>query len=152
MSEAVAKNIISILKVKGFEHKISDHEPVFTSQQAADVRGAELKTGVKAMVLKTPEGKFILALCPADIRVDIKELSGREGVKKLNLATPEEVKKITDCEVGSVPPFGHKRDLKTYMFRGVLENEWVNFNIGLHTKSAHMKSVDLKEIIDTIIV
>jgi prolyl-tRNA editing enzyme YbaK/EbsC (Cys-tRNA(Pro) deacylase) len=31
------------------------------------------------------------------------------------LASPEQVLDITGCEVGGVPPFGHKTKLKTYM-------------------------------------
>ena len=131
MSEIVAKRITRMLKDKGCEHEIFDHAPVYTSEQASVVRGVELRTGVKAIVLQTGSGRFLLALCPADKRVDTKAIAGMEGEKKACLASPEEVLAETDCEIGSVPPFGHRKKLKTYMDTDVMGNEWVNFNIGL---------------------
>jgi Ala-tRNA(Pro) deacylase len=152
MSVSVSKRIEKILKDGGFEHEILEHEPVYTSDEAARVRGVELKTGVKAMVLKTPKGGFIIGLCPGDQRLDLKTIAKLESVKKVNLAKPEDVLKITDCEIGSVPPFGHAKKLKTYMDKDVLKNEWVNFNIGEHTKSAKMRSKDLEKIVEPILM
>lgn len=151
MSALVSKRIEDILKDSGVDYRITEHEPVFTSEGAANVRGVDPKTGVKALVLKTPEGRFIIGLCPGDKRLDLKAISRLEGVKKLALASPIEVLKVTDCEVGSVPPFGFSKKLKTYMDKDVLDNEEVNFNIGLHTKSAAMKSKDLKDIIEPVL-
>jgi Ala-tRNA(Pro) deacylase len=152
MSVLEAKRIEHLLKEHGFDHEIMKHEPVFTSDAAARVRGVELKTGVKALVLKTPESKFIIGLCPGDKRIDLKRIASLVGVKKVSLASPEEVLKITNCEVGSVPPFGHPRKLRTYMDKDVLKNEWVNFNIGLHTKSAKMRSSDLNRLVEPVLI
>lgn len=151
MSVLVAKRIENLLSESGFEHEIMEHEPVFTSEDAARVRGVELRTGVKALVLKTTDNKFLMGLCPGDKRLDLKQIANLEGVKKVNLASPAEALKITDCKIGSVPPFGHPRKLKTYTDKDILENEWVNFNIGLHTKSAKMKSIDLKRLIEPVL-
>ena len=151
MSEQEARRIEYLLKENGFEHEIMEHEPVFTSDAAAKVRGVELRTGVKALVLKTPDKRFIMALCPGDKRADLKSIAKLEGVKKVSLASPEEVLEKTGCKVGSVPPFGHRRKLPTYMDKDVLLNEWVNFNIGLHTKSAKMKSSDLNRLVEPVL-
>jgi len=152
MSNATAKNIEKILKDSGFEHKILEHEAVYTSEEAAAIRGVELKSGVKALVLRTKEGKFIMGLCPGDKRLDLGAIARLEGTKKVSLASPEQVLEVTDCRIGSVPPFGHPKRLKTYMDRDVLKNEWVNFNIGLHTKSANMKSKDLKSLLKPVLI
>jgi Ala-tRNA(Pro) deacylase len=152
MSVIVAKRIENILKEGGFDHEIMDHGPVFTSEEAANIRGVSLKSGVKALLLKTTDGGFVMGLCPGDKRLDLKKIAKKEGVKKASLASKEEVLKITGCEIGSVPPFGYPKKLKTYMDRDVLENEWVNFNIGLHTKSASMKSADLRKLVNPVLM
>src|SRR3989344_1788954 len=136
------KRILGDFKIK-FNHFI--HKPVFTSQESADERGLELKQGVKALVFKN--GKFILALVPGDMKADAKKLSKILGLKELKLAKPEEVLKITNCEIGSVHPFGFLHDLETYMDQKVLENDIVDFNIGLHTESISMRSKDLAKVI-----
>lgn len=46
------KLIKELLNSNGITYEVSEHEPVYTSEQAAKVRGVELKTGVKALVLK----------------------------------------------------------------------------------------------------
>ncbi len=145
MSKKEAEKIKGILTDSGidFEHFI--HKAVFTSQEAADERGLELKQGVKALVFKN--GKFILALVPGDRKVDAKKLAKILGLKELKLAKPEEVLDITHCEIGSVHPFGFIHNLETYMDEKVLENEIVDFNIGLHTESIAMKSKDLVKVI-----
>ena len=147
MGELEVKRIRQLLDSNNKQYKISEHEPVYTSEQAAKVRGAELKTGVKALVLKTHESKFILALVAADKRLDLKKLAKHINTKSLKLAKPDEVLKRTNCEIGSVHPFGVLHNLPTYMDSSVVENEYVEFNIGVHTKSIRMESKDLVEIV-----
>lgn len=145
MGKEEAENIKRILNDSRIEFKHFFHKAVFTSQEAADERGLELKQGVKALVFKN--GKFILVLLPGNRKVDAKKLSKLINVKDLRLASPEEVLKITNCEIGSVHPFGFLHNLETYMDEEVLENEIVDFNIGLHTDSIAMKSEDLVKVI-----
>ena len=139
-----------ILEEKGIEYQISEHEPVYTSEQAADVRGVDVSTGVKALVVKTSEGGFVLVLVRADKKADLDDIAKKEHTKRVRLASPQDVLEITGCEIGSVPPFGHDTELKTYFDREILENEYVNFNAGLHTVSIRMKARDLLRTIKGI--
>ncbi len=146
------------LKLKEFldknntKYRIMEHEAVFTSEQAAKIRGVELKTGVKALVLKTNDNNYILALVASDRKVDLELLAKYLQIKKLTLANPEEVLKITGCEIGSVHPFGNVYNLPTYMDPSVSENETVNFNAGMNTISIQMKSEDMIKLIKPEIV
>lgn len=148
----IEKKIVKMLDEQAVKYELLEHEPVYTSEQAAGVRGVPLKTGVKALVCKTNENKFILVLVRADKRADLDRVAELEGTKKVSLARPEEVLKITGCEIGSVPPFGHPRALKTYLDREILEEDEVNFNIGSHTKSVKMKAKDLLKVINPILI
>jgi Cys-tRNA(Pro) deacylase len=140
-----------LLDRNGITYETTEHEPVYTSEQAAKVRGVELKTGVKALVLKTEEGSFVMGLIAADKKIDLRKLAKIARTKKLQLASPQEVLKITGCEVGSVHPFGNLHRLPTYLDRSTLENNMVNFNAGLHTISIHMKAKDLIKAINPIV-
>ena len=86
-----------------FEHLT--HEPVYTSEQAMRARKGELHNGVKAMVCKTERGT-ILALLAADLQLDMEKLAKLILFKKLSLGSKERVLAATNCEPGSVPPFG----------------------------------------------
>jgi len=146
----VTQDVKRILDEAGVEYKLLEHEPVYTSQQAADVRGVDVKTGVKALVVKTYEDKYLMILVRADKRADLERIARLEKTKKVRLVSAEEVKEQTGCEIGSVPPFGHKNFMKTYMDEDILKNNEVNFNIGEHTKSIRMKAKDLLKVIDPV--
>lgn len=145
------KLIEELLNIKEIRYQISEHEPVYTSVQAAKVRGVELKTGVKALVLKTKEKEFVMGLVAADRKIDLKKLAKIMGTKSLQLASQQEVLEITGCKIGSVHPFGNLHNLKTYLDTSTLENDVVNFNAGSHTVSIQMKSKDLIKAINPVI-
>jgi len=145
------KLVKELLDRHAISYEISEHEPVYTSEQAARVRGVELRTGVKALMLKTEEGSFVMGLVAADRRIHLKKLAEIVGTRKLQLASRQDVLKITGCEVGSVHPFGNLYRLPTYLDSSILENDTVNFNAGLHTVSIRMKVKDLTKVIGPIV-
>jgi Cys-tRNA(Pro) deacylase len=145
------KLIKELLEKNGIPYQVSEHKPVYTSEQAAKVRGVELRTGVKALVLKTDDEDFVISLVAAHRRVDLKKLAKIVGTKRLRLANPQEVLKKTGCEIGSVHPFGNLQCLPTYLDVSILENQMVNFNAGLHTVSIHMKTKDLIKALNPIV-
>lgn len=148
----IEQNIYRIMGNKDIPFEISEHEPVYTSEGAAQVRGVALRTGVKAMVLKADDRKHILALVPGDKQVNLVKIAQLEGAKQVKLADPHEVLAVTGCAIGSVPPFGHLTQLKTYMDKDILKNEYVNFNVGEHTKSVCMKARNLVKCIRPILM
>ena len=145
--EKEAQRILEIFNQNKVDYELYEHEPVYTSQQAATIRGVELKTGCKSMLLKTKSGKFIVANLAADRKIDLKKLEKIVG-DKLSFATGEEVLQATNCEPGSVPPFGRIFGLHTYLDESVLENDFVNFNIGMLTKSVKIRKQDLLRIME----
>ena len=147
MSEKIAQGIVEMLKKEGMEFEVFDHEPVYTSVQAALIREVELSTGVKSLIFRGMKtGNYICVLVRADKKADLGKIEKMEG-ERLRMGTPEEVLEITDCEVGSVPPFGHKTKLKTYFDKRMLEEKESNFNIGLVTCSVKMSPSDLHKIV-----
>jgi Ala-tRNA(Pro) deacylase len=140
-----------LLNSQGIIYRVLEHEPVYSSEEAAQIRGVQLKTGVKALVLKTFEGNLILGLVAADRRINFSKLAKLAKTKRLYFASPEEVFDSTGCEVGSVHPFGNLYSIPTFMDNSVQKNALVNFNAGLHTISIQMKTDDLVEILSPII-
>ena len=71
--------------------------------------------------------------------------------KKLELADAKDVKRVTGCNIGSVPPFGNFFGLKVFFDKSVVENEIVAFNAGSHTRSIKMKGKDLVKIVNPVV-
>ncbi|MBR9707241.1 MAG: hypothetical protein GOV15_02290 [Candidatus Diapherotrites archaeon] len=148
MSEAEAEKIVKILEFRKVQFKVTNHEPVTTSEEASKVRGVPIESGIKAMILKGKSGRFIAAMLSANFRIDLKALSAEFG-ERLSFARESEVLEVTGCERGSVPPFGWKTNLPIFFDKRVFDQDEVNFNIGLKTRSITMKASDLKAVLPT---
>jgi Ala-tRNA(Pro) deacylase len=100
----IFEKIKKILDEKGLKYSLKHHEPVYTSQQASEVRGDPLKQGAKAMIIRTEKGFFLAVLSSAK-KIDSKKLKKVLRVKSTTFASVEEVKSFK-LVPGSVPPFG----------------------------------------------
>ncbi len=129
-----------------------EHEPVITSEDAAKTRGFELKQGVKAILFTNGKGEFVVANVPADKKVDQKLVAVASNWSKnsIRIATEQEVLEQTDCQIGSVPPFGHKNSLKILYDEKILDNQVNAFNIGLRTHSVKIKTSDLQIVFEKL--
>jgi Ala-tRNA(Pro) deacylase len=141
----VVGELVALLEAEGVEYGLSHHEPVTTSDEAAQVRGTELRSGAKAMLVKGRAG-FVLVVLAADRRVDWKLLNPLVGGKGARFATDEELAELTGLSKGAVPPIGALFGLRTVYDRSLLEVEMVNFNAGSRSDSVAMTRADLIRI------
>jgi Ala-tRNA(Pro) deacylase len=125
-----------------------EHEPVITSEDAARTRGFPLRQGIKAILFTDKKENFVIANVPADQKVDQAKVAMQMGWSKnsIRLASAEDVLRITDCEVGSVPPFGHKTPVPILVDVGVFENADSAFNIGLRTHSVRIATAEMRTL------
>lgn len=145
MKEDFAK-IKKVLDENKVEYKVSEHEPVYTSEQAARIRGVDIKTGAKSIVVRS-KGEFYNFVLSAAKKIDFSKVKKILNLKSVSFASAEEVLKVMHCEIGSVPPFGNLYGLDVYCDNSLLENEYIDFNAGLHTASIRMKSKDWVKIV-----
>ena len=71
MNESVVLRLENLLKERGVEFSVLRHQPVFTSEEAAAVRGVALSTGAKALICKVDVG-FVMFVIPADRKLNSK--------------------------------------------------------------------------------
>ena len=86
--DAVHEQLVALLRAEGAAFRLTRHEPVTTSAEAAAVRGAELGSGAKAMLVKGRAG-LVLAVLAADRKVDWKLLAPLVGGKGARFATDD---------------------------------------------------------------
>ena len=143
--ETVHARLVALLRAEAVEFRPTRHDAVTTSVEAASVRGAELRSGAKAMLVKGRSG-FVLVVLAADRKVDWKLLGPLVGGKGARFATEEELREVTGLSKGAVPPLGLLFGLRTIFDRSLLEVETVNFNAGTRTDSITMAREDLIRI------
>lgn len=149
MSQAVFEKILKLLDDNKVAYQLYEHEPVYTSEQAAKLRGTKIEQGAKALVM-VADGRPILIVISAANKVESKKFKKSFNIKDLKMATADEVKRITETEIGAVPPFGNLMGLKTFVDKSLGKNKKIVFNAGLHTRSIEMKYKDFERLVKPI--
>ena len=145
MSSSVFERVESLLKQHDTVFQVLRHEPVYTSEDAARVRGTPLASGAKALIVKGEEG-FVMFVVPADRKLDSHAVRRTKGWKKMRFATREEVLELTGLTPGSIPPFGNLFNLSTHCDERLADNEIINFNAGDHGISVSMRYADYVQV------
>lgn len=127
-------------------YRYLEHQPTHTSEQSAAVRGEDLRTGGKALLIKVGE-QFRLFVLSAALKLDSDALKQHFAVRKLRFASPEELKELTGLVPGSVPPFGPPiLPFPLYVDESIAANERIAFNAGSLTASIIMPVADYLRI------
>lgn len=138
--DSVLQRLSELLVQHEVPFTVLRHEAVFTSEQAARVRGTPLASGAKALIVKATD--FGLLVMPADRKLDNRKARTALGGKSLRFATREEVEAMTGLQPGSIPPFGSLFGLRTYCDPLLADNASINFNAGDHSVSMQITYVD----------
>jgi Cys-tRNA(Pro) deacylase len=89
-----------------------------TAEEAAHAVGAELGQIVKSLVFVAPgtDGpEACLALVSGSNTVDMSRLAAVLAEPRIRRATADEARQLTGFVIGGIPPFGHRRPLRTVM-------------------------------------
>ena len=141
MPSPVFDRLQQFLDGKAVKYDVLRHAPVFTSEEAAAVRGTPLASGAKALICKADE-RFVMIVLPADRKLASKEVRKAAGIKSLRFASREEVEQITGLAPGSIPPFGSLFNLPTWCDERLADQPRINFNAGDHAISISMSYSD----------
>jgi Ala-tRNA(Pro) deacylase len=133
-STDIFEKLAERLKSRGINFDVLNHAAAFTSEESAKLRGVNLHTGAKALIVKA-DTDFMMIVLPADFYLDSNSTKKILNCKKLRFANKEEVEQLTQLQPGSIPPFGSLFQLKTYCDSHLSENNKIYFNAGMHTRS-----------------
>ncbi|MBD3366127.1 hypothetical protein GF360_02160 [candidate division WWE3 bacterium] len=138
----VKEKILKMLQEADIKYRSIEHEPVYTSKEAAEIRDTRDDMGAKALICSADK-KPVLIVVPGNKKVDFKAFKHRFNVSDLYLLSPEKVTELTGLEIGSIPPVGKAMDLPSYYDITFREVDDVAFNAGSHTFSIVMQAADL---------
>lgn len=143
------EHLLQLLRSAGALFDLFEHAPTRTSEESAKVRGVPLASGSKAMLLKAGKtlahgSPYVLAVMSAVRTVDWPKIRALLESPKLSMASIDDVKRITGCIPGAVPPFGSLfHGVRTLIDKSLLEQgPEINFNAGLRTVSVLHLPVD----------
>jgi Ala-tRNA(Pro) deacylase len=134
MEETVFSRLCRLLDDRSLPYEVLRHTPVYTSEEAAAVRGTPLASGAKALICKVDD-QFVMFVLPADRKLASKEARKTLSSKSIRFATKEEVFERTGLTPGSIPPFGSLFGLPTWCDHALADQPRINFNAGDHAIS-----------------
>lgn len=137
--------LVELLEEEGVPYEIHEHAKAYTAQEVAAAEHVPGGQVAKAVMLAADDD-LIMAVLPADRRVDFDRAAEQFG-RPVRLAEEAEFQdRFPDSEVGAEPPFGTLYGIPTYLDRSVEADELV-FPAGDHTHTIHMARSDYEKLV-----
>ena len=139
--------IYEILNELEISYRELQHEPVYTVEQAAEVRKQfDLQGyGCKNLFLRDKGKKYYLLIMSPDKRADLKVVASSLLLRRLSFASAEELQEILQLMPGGVSPFGLIHDFShqvTVLLDQALQGQQLVFHPNTTTKSLSLSYED----------
>ena len=142
--QSLLKEYLDLKKVP-YEHHV--HRTAYTAQEIADEEHISGMMVAKTVVVKA-DNRFVMAVLPAPMKVDLAHLQAALGSSELRLATELEFKGLfPDADAGAMPPFGNLYGLPVYVEESLTRDPKIVFNAGTHRDTIWMKYEDFARLV-----
>ena len=134
------QEIFDYLDEKNIWHEITEHEAVFSMEEAISVELPYPQCDAKNLFIRDDKKRnyYMITVCGPK-RVDLKEFRQEHGTRRLSFASAEDLWELIHIKPGSVSPLG------------LLNNQQCNV-IGIHpndnTATVWLKADDLKNLVE----
>ena len=143
--------LYGLLKKLGISYEETEHEAVYTIEQAQRIKRMIDGAGCKNLFLTDRKGGYILAVLQEDKRADLKALAALYGVKKLSFASDEQLSEVLGLTRGSVTPMGlinDKEHAVKLAIDGELRGSKLLFHPNVNTRTISITADDLIKYIE----
>ncbi len=135
----------------GIPHRIFRHEtPVTSFEQAASDRKQRPEQIVRSILFQVKPGEFVMVLMAGRDQVDWKKLRQLVKRSRVRMATEDEVLEVTGYRIGTVSPFGVRRQIQVLLDASVLREDEISIGSGVRNTAIVMKSRDVKNALGDV--
>jgi Cys-tRNA(Pro) deacylase len=132
------------LESMGISHRVFVHPgPVKSLDQAAEERKQSPDQVVRSLLFRLNEEDFAMVLVAGPGQIPWKRLRTHFGVRRLTMATSEEVSEITGYQIGAVSPFGLREYVPIYIDQTVFIQQEISLGSGRRGTAILLDSKDL---------
>ncbi len=137
--------LAEFLDKQGVAYERIQHPEAFTAQELTALEHVKGRHHAKVVMVKA-EGPMMMAVLPADHRLDLGKFANLLG-KRCALASEEEFASLfPDCDRGAMPPFGNLYNVPTFVDRSLTNSGFIVFEAGTHTDAIRMKYPDYERL------
>jgi Ala-tRNA(Pro) deacylase len=143
---SIPPHITDFLDAKGVPYRCLTHSQEFTAPRVAEsqhVSGRELAKSVLVVV----DESLVMAVIPANERLDLEKLAHLAGASSFRLATESEFEeRFAGCEVGAEPPLGGLYGVPVWLDVSFEDHPTITFNAGTHVDTIQMNVSDFERL------
>lgn len=139
--------LLDRLAALGIDQTTHRHQPVFTVDEAKELRGQLPGGHCKSLFLKNKKGAMWLVICSEDRRIDLKALGGLLDGGRLSFGSADRLWRVLGVLPGSVTPFAlindRDRQVTPVLDRSMLDHAVLNYHPLVNTMTTTIASRDL---------
>lgn len=111
--------------------------------EAAEKLGVEAQQVFKTLVIETDSQSLAVAILPVNTTLNIKKMAKALGVKKVHMADPKQVERVTGYVLGGVSPLGQKKRLPTVIDQSAEKQDSIYVSAGKRGLEIELSPNDL---------
>ena len=143
---SIAAKLKEFLDKNRVSYQILTHRTAFTAQETAATLHVPGKEVAKTVVVRLDD-KPALAVLPASLRINFRELEQAAGAKRSQLLSEADFQQLfPDCELGAMPPLGNLYGLAVFADDSLAKDEEIVFNAGTHAEAIRMRYADFAKL------
>ncbi len=130
----------------GVEYETIPYEHAYEAQHVAAAAHVSGKQFIKTVMVKVDD-RLVMAVVPADTRVDCDRLRTELGADRAELAKESDFKGLFgDCDVGAMPPFGPLYDVDVFVDETLTSATTIAFRGGRHGELIQVACEDFEQL------
>ncbi|WP_145004978.1 Cys-tRNA(Pro) deacylase [Pseudomonas oryzihabitans] len=143
---------IELLKKSQVPHEVLSyhHDPKAASYglEAAEKLGLAPATVFKTLLAASEKQELLVAIVPVAGTLDLKALAQAAGVKKLEMAKPDQAQRSTGYLVGGISPLGQKKRLRTFIDESAAALACIHVSAGRRGLEVALAPADLARLLE----
>jgi Ala-tRNA(Pro) deacylase len=144
----IPAHISRFLESQHVPYQSFTHSRAYTAQGIAQAQHLSGKKLAKVVMVIGDNKKMIMAVVPANHRVDLERLAKVLNTGSIRLATEEEFKDVfPECELGAMPPLGNIYHLDVWVDEKLRSYATICFNAGTHAETIQMFFTDFDRLV-----
>ncbi len=148
-----SEQLLQHLTDLGIKTATTQHEAVFTVEQARALRGEIPGGHCKNLFLKDKKGALWLVVCLEDAVIDLKGLPSLIGAARISFGKAELLREVLGVEPGSVTPFALINDtdhrVNVVLDEKMMRHDVVNYHPLVNTATVTLTPDDLLTFISS---
>jgi Ala-tRNA(Pro) deacylase len=141
-------NVVKYLEAGNFQFECVPHRATYSAQHLAQELHVPGREVAKTVMLRADgDYRYVVAVLPANKKIDFKQASKLLGGAKIELATEFDIEMhCPDCEFGVLPPFGSRYGMKTIVDSSLADDEDIWFQGNTHDEAIRMKFAEFRRL------